>query len=156
MSLADAAAALIVLGLTAYAVLGGADFGTGVWDLTAGRGAAGRARCAACIERSMGPVWEANHVWLIFVLVVVLDGVPGRVRLGRLHALRPALPGGGRASSCAGRPSRPGASRGAGARRGATDVLFALSSVLTPFFLGAAVGGVASGRVPVGNAPETR
>ena len=55
MSLAEAVVALIVLGLTAYAVLAGADFGTGVWDLTAGRGERGRA-VRHRIERSMGPV----------------------------------------------------------------------------------------------------
>ena len=70
--LADIAAILLVAGLTLYAVLGGADFGTGLWDLTAGRGPRG-ARIRALLNSSMGPVWEANHVWLVFTLVVMLS-----------------------------------------------------------------------------------
>ena len=61
--------ALMLLGLTAYVVLGGADFGAGFWDLTAG-GAERGARVRGMVKRSIAPVWEANHVWLIFVLVV--------------------------------------------------------------------------------------
>jgi cytochrome bd-type quinol oxidase subunit 2 len=59
------------LGLTAYALLGGADFGGGFWDLVAG-GAKRGAPQRALIEHSIGPVWEANHVWLIFVLVILV------------------------------------------------------------------------------------
>jgi cytochrome bd-type quinol oxidase subunit 2 len=61
----------VILGVTAYAVLGSADFGAGFWDLTAG-GAQRGGRVRGMIQRSMGPVWEANHVWLIFVLVIVV------------------------------------------------------------------------------------
>jgi len=53
----------------------GADFGAGFWDLVAG-GAARGARPRALIDRSITPVWEANHVWLIFVLVVLWTGFP--------------------------------------------------------------------------------
>ena len=67
----DLAALLVAVGLTAYVVLGGADFGTGIWDLTA-RDEAMRAR----IKRSMSPVWEANHVWLIFILVIMWTAFP--------------------------------------------------------------------------------
>ena len=66
---------LVVLGLTAYAVLGGADFGAGFWDLTAG-GASRGGRVRGLIQRSMSPVWEANHVWLIFVLVITWTAFP--------------------------------------------------------------------------------
>ena len=75
MSLADVVLVVMWVGLTAYALLGGADFGGGWWDLLAGdarRGAAQR----ALIEHSIGPVWEANHVWLIFVLVTLWTGFP--------------------------------------------------------------------------------
>ena len=65
----DLVAVVLLLGLTAYAVFGGADFGAGFWDLTAGGPERGR-RPRALIEHSLGPVWEANHVWLIFVFVV--------------------------------------------------------------------------------------
>ncbi len=67
--MAELALIVLALGLTVYAVLGGADFGAGFWDLTAG-GARRGARVRGMVKHSMGPVWEANHVWLIFVLVV--------------------------------------------------------------------------------------
>ena len=70
--LPELAAILVAIGLTAYVVLGGADFGTGIWDLTAGSDMAVRER----IKRSMAPVWEANHVWLIFILVVLWTAFP--------------------------------------------------------------------------------
>ena len=73
--LADLAAALTLVGLTAYVVLGGADFGAGFWDLTAG-GAERGAPVRAMIKRAMAPVWEANHVWLIFVLVMLWTAFP--------------------------------------------------------------------------------
>src|SRR5688500_8672740 len=138
------------LGLTAYALFGGADFGGGFWDLLAGDAHRGRAQ-RELIEHSIGPVWEANHVWLIFVLVVLWTGFPeafaavmstlylpltlaafGVILRGSAFAFRKAVPE-------------------AGLKRvfGAT---FALSSILTPYFLGAVAGGVASGRVPPGNA----
>ena len=66
---------LVILGVTAYAVLGSADFGAGFWDLTAG-GAERGGRVRGMIQRSMSPVWEANHVWLIFVLVMVWTAFP--------------------------------------------------------------------------------
>ena len=62
-------AVVLLLGITAYAVFGGADYGAGFWDLTAGGPERGE-RPRALIDRAIGPVWEANHVWLIFILVV--------------------------------------------------------------------------------------
>ncbi len=70
MSLADAVLVCLWVGLTAYALLAGADFGAGAWDLVAG-GATRGAQQRDLIEHSIGPVWEANHVWLVFVLVVL-------------------------------------------------------------------------------------
>ena len=84
-----------LVGLTAYAVLGGADFGAGFWDLAAG-GAERGAPVRGHAQRAMAPVWEANHVWLIFVLVVLWTAFPERVRLGHLDARRPAVPRRGR------------------------------------------------------------
>jgi cytochrome d ubiquinol oxidase subunit II len=72
--LVNAAAAAALLGLMAYALLGGADFGGGVWDLFAA-GPRKRAQRTA-IRHAMGPVWEANHVWLIFVIVVLFTCFP--------------------------------------------------------------------------------
>jgi cytochrome bd ubiquinol oxidase subunit II len=140
---------LILVGLAAYTVLGGADFGAGIWELTA-RGERGSA-LRDHTHRSMAPVWEANHVWLIFVLVMAWTCYPeafgsivstltiplfvagvGIILRGAAYALR--------AGSSTPR------------EEGRISMLFALSSVLTPFALGLVVGGIASGRVPVGNA----
>lgn len=148
--LADLCLALIVLGVTAYAVLGGADFGAGLWDLTAGGDRRG-GRIRGLVERSMSPVWEANHVWLIFVLVVFWTAFP--VAFGSVLSTLcvPIAIAGigivfrGTAFALRGEASTIGEARILGAT-------FALSSVIVPFCLGAAVGGVASGRVPVGNA----
>jgi cytochrome d ubiquinol oxidase subunit II len=150
MSLAELVAALLVLGLTAYAVLGGADFGAGVWDLAAGGGERGR-RLRGLIDSSVGPVWEANHVWLIFVLVIFWTAFPvafGSVTSTLYVPLFLAAVGiifRGTAFATRGVTGTARSGRLFGA-------LFGLSSVLTPFFMGTVVGGIASGRVPVGNA----
>ena len=68
--MAEVCAGLLILGVTAYAVLGSADFGAGFWDLTAGGARRGR-EPRHLIDTTLAPVWEANHVWLIFVLVVL-------------------------------------------------------------------------------------
>src|ERR1700729_3455522 len=65
----------VLTGLTLYTILGGADFGAGFWQLFAGRGERG-ARVRELAHQSMGPVWEANHVWLIFVLTVFWTSYP--------------------------------------------------------------------------------
>ena len=150
MSLAVAVLAILVAGLTAYAVLGGADFGAGLWELESFRVQDG-ARLRSAIHRSVGPVWEANHVWLIFVLVVLWTAFPrgfasimstltiplflaavGIILRGSAFAFQPHV--------APGRPAH------------LVSILFGVSSILTPFVMGAAVGGIASGRVPVGNA----
>src|SRR6476620_11668692 len=71
--MATAVALVLFLAITAYAVLGGADFGAGFWDLIAGGSARGE-RPREVIDHSIGPVWEANHVWLIFIFVVLWTG----------------------------------------------------------------------------------
>jgi cytochrome bd ubiquinol oxidase subunit II len=148
--LPELAAALALVALTGYVVLGGADFGAGFWDLTAG-GAERGAAVRAMIKRSMSPVWEANHVWLIFLLVVLWTAFPeafGSIMSTLsvpifLAALGIVLRGG--AFALKGEAATIAEARALGAT-------FALSSVLVPFFLGAAAGGIAAGRVPVGNA----
>src|SRR4030095_15274256 len=74
--LAELPAFLILVGLAAYAVLAGADFGAGFWTLFAGGGRASAAATRDHARHAMGPVWEANHVWLIFVLVVCWTAYP--------------------------------------------------------------------------------
>ena len=67
-------AAALVGTLTAYALLGGADYGGGLWDLLASGRTADRQR--ATIAHAIGPVWEANHVWLIVAIVMLFTGFP--------------------------------------------------------------------------------
>jgi len=150
MSRADAVAAMLWTGVTAYAVFGGADFGAGFWSLVAGRGEEGE-RARELVDWAIGPVWEANHVWLIFVLVVLWTGFSTAfasifstlfIPLS-LAALGIVLRGSGFAFHKTARRLRG---------RVTAERVFGLSSVLTPFFLGTVVGAVASGRVPVGNA----
>ncbi|MGI8846118.1 MAG: cytochrome d ubiquinol oxidase subunit II [Thermoleophilaceae bacterium] len=150
MSLALVSLVLVMAGLAAYAVLAGADFGAGVWDLTAG-GATRGGRIRGMVQRSMSPVWEANHVWLIFVLVVLWTAFPtvfGSVFSTLYVPLFLAIGGiifRGTAFALRGHATTIGEARVLGAT-------FALASLLVPFCLGAALGGIASGRVPVGNA----
>src|SRR3569623_1344539 len=68
------AALAALAGVMAYAMFGGADFGGGVWDLCAWGPRAREQRLA--IQRAMGPVWEANHVWLVLVVVVLFTCFP--------------------------------------------------------------------------------
>src|ERR1700722_13017392 len=137
--------------VSAYALLGGADFGAGIWDLLAGRRTAGAPR-RALIEHSIGPVWEANHVWLIFVLVLMWTAFPPAFAAISSTLYVPltlvALGVIARGSAFAFRKSidQPWAQRLFGAA-------FAFSSVVTPYFLGAAAGAVASRRVPRGVNP---
>ncbi len=148
MTLANVCAAVMFVGIILYALLAGADFGAGFWDLLAGGSDRGEPT-RGLIEESIAPVWEANHVWLIFVLVTLWTAFPsafapimstlyvpltlaaiGIILRGAAFAFRKA-------------------SETLPLRRwfGAT---FASSSVLTPYMFGAVVGAVASGRVPAG------
>src|SRR5580693_6606512 len=147
-SMAYVPVAFMLAGMAAYTVLAGADFGAGLWTLLAVGRAASARRLRDQARHAMGPVWEANHVWLIFVIVIAWTAYP--VAYGSITSTLAA-------------PLLIAAIgiifRGAAyALRGALDesrfaeYLFALSSVLTPFALGTAVGAIAIGRVPVGNA----
>ena len=150
MSSADAVAGVLWSASTAYAVFGGADFGAGFWSLVAGGGERGR-RARELIDWAIGPVWEANHVWLIFVLVVLWTAFSAAFEAIfstlfiplSLAALGIVLRGSGFAFHKTAR-------RLAGPRL--AERLFGLSSLLTPFFMGTVVGAIAAGRVPLGNA----
>ena len=148
MGLAELPLLLALVGLAAYVVLGGADFGAGLWYmLLPGER---RRPLRDHTYHAMGPVWEANHVWLIFVLVVVWTAYPvafGAIFSSLYVPLFLAALGIIVRGTCY-------AVRGvaSGSREWVVGALFGGSSVLTPFALGAAVGGIASGRVPVGNA----
>ena len=139
-----------LIGLTLYVALAGADFGAGVWQLLAGRGPGGE-RIREHAHDSMAPVWEANHVWLIFVITVFWTAYP--VAFGSIASTL-AIPLFIAAVGIILRGAAYALRSGASGRRelARIDTLFALSSILTPFALGAAAGGIASRRVPVGNA----
>jgi cytochrome d ubiquinol oxidase subunit II len=140
----------VLIGLVLYTVLAGADFGAGMWQLMSGGGERGERIRDHC-HRSMGPVWEANHVWLIFVLTVTWTAYPvffgsvastlavalfiaavGIILRGASYALRSGAAGTGEVLT--------------------VDRIFAVASLVTPFALGAAAGAIAAERVPVGNA----
>ena len=146
--MSTAVAVVLFIGITAYAVFGGADFGAGIWDLLAG-GADRGDRPRAVIDHSIGPVWEANHVWLIFCFVVLWTGFSEAYASITLTLFVPltiaALGIVLRGSSFAFRKAvfRTRDRRNFGAA-------FAISSVLVPYCFGAVAGGIASGRVPAG------
>jgi cytochrome bd ubiquinol oxidase subunit II len=140
----------VLAGLALYVTLGGADFGAGFWQLFAGRGEQA-VRVREYAHQSIGPVWEANHVWLIFVLTVFWTAYPsafGSIASTLAVALFVALLG------IIFRGASYALKAGASSAResGLIDTTFSLSSILTPFALGAAIGGIATNRVPVGNA----
>jgi cytochrome d ubiquinol oxidase subunit II len=143
---ADAAAVILWTGATLYAVFGGADFGAGLWDLVAGDAEKG-ARPRTQIQRSLTPVWEANHVWLIFILVVLWTAFPEAFGALMSTLYVPlALAAVGIVLRGAGFAFRKSI-ESLQARR-AMGAAFAVSSVLTPFFMGTVVGAVAAGNVP--------
>ena len=142
-------AGVLVIALTIYALSGGADFGAGVWDLLASGPRAGAQR--ELIAHAIGPIWEANNVWLVLVIVVLFTGFPsafaailtalfvpmcliliGIVLRGSAFAFRSQLP-----------------------RRGPTEMLltraFAVGSIITPIMLGVSLGTLASGRIQLHN-----
>ncbi|MFZ2050965.1 MAG: cytochrome d ubiquinol oxidase subunit II, partial [Solirubrobacteraceae bacterium] len=158
MHLYDLPMICVLIGLALYAVLGGADFGAGFWQLASillpGRTEQERRRAQQIREHahhSMGPVWEANHVWLIFVLTVTWTGYP--IAFGAIAstlAVPLFIAGLGVVFRGAAYALRAGTSKPA--ELGLIDTIFSLSCILTPFALGAMVGAIASERVPVGNA----
>jgi cytochrome d ubiquinol oxidase subunit II len=148
MTLAELVLSCMFVGLIAYGLFGGADFGAGIWDLLAG-GTRRGARPRDLIERSIAPIWEANHVWLIFVLVVLWTAFPGAFAavVSTLYIPLTIAAFGMIARGAAFAFRKSVTTLGMRRFLGAS---FALSSLATPFFLGAVVGGVASGRVPPG------
>jgi cytochrome bd ubiquinol oxidase subunit II len=138
--------------MAAYALFAGADFGGGIWDLLAGRTEAG-ARPREAIDRSVTPVWEGNQTWIVLGIVFLWTGFPrafAAVMTALFVPLALSLLGillRGVGFAFRHEAERVRAQQFAG-------VLFAASSVLAPFFLGAAVGAVVTGRVrpaPPGN-----
>ena len=147
MSPENLAAGVVLLGLIAYTMFGGADFGAGVWTALAAGPRASQQREA--IFQAMGPVWETNHVWLILVIVTLFTAFPpafadvftallvplvislvGIVFRGAAFAFRHYGPG-----------ERPGLP--------ATGAVFSIASLATPMGMGMAVGAVAGGHITI-------
>jgi cytochrome d ubiquinol oxidase subunit II len=149
VTLAEAPLVLMLVGLTAYAVLGGADFGAAFWQFGA-RGERGGA-LRGHGYRAMGPVWEANHVWLVFVLVVCWTAYP-QAFASIFSTLSVPLFIAAIGIILRGTAYAVHAGTAREIERRAIDGVFSISSLLTPFALGTVVGAIASGRVPVGNA----
>jgi cytochrome bd ubiquinol oxidase subunit II len=143
--MAEAIAGVMFAALVLYAVLGGADFGGGIWDLLA-RGPRARAQ-RELIDAAIAPVWEANHVWLVLIVVLLFSAFPrafaaasvwlhvpltlmlvGIVLRGSAFVFRHYDETGERFQRRWGR-------------------VFAISSVVSPFFLGVCLGAVTSGRL---------
>lgn len=140
---------ILLVGVILYAVLGGADFGGGVWDLLARGPRANQQR--EVIAHAIGPIWEANHVWLIFVIVIVFTVFPpvyAALSVALFVPLMLALVGiVFRGVAFVFRtPARSVAVIG-----GIWDRVFAIASVVTPIFFGMAAGAVASGQIRVVN-----
>ncbi|MFI5468832.1 cytochrome d ubiquinol oxidase subunit II [Streptomyces cacaoi] len=144
----DAVAWVLLAVVAAYACAGGTDYGAGFWDLFAGGAERGK-RPRWLIDHAMEPVWETNNVWLIFVLVIMWTGFPVLFQTVFTAMWLPlALAAVGLVLRGAGFALRKPTQRLAGRR--VYGAVFAVSSLLTPFFLGAAVGGLATGRVAPG------
>jgi cytochrome bd ubiquinol oxidase subunit II len=143
-----AVAVVLLLAVVAYAIFGGADFGAGFWDLIAGGPERGE-HPRDTIEHSIGPVWEANHVWLIFIFVILWTSFPEAYASITLTLFVPltiaALGIVLRGASFAFRKAVVGLRY-----RRVFGAAFAASSVLVPYCMGAIAGGIASGRVPAG------
>jgi cytochrome d ubiquinol oxidase subunit II len=160
LGLPEVVAGILVLALNAYLVTGGADFGGGVWDLLA----SGPRRDAqrALVEEQIGPIWEANHVWLVLVVVILFTAFPPAfATLGIVLHVPLSLMLIGivlRGSSFVFRSY--GARDDASQRRWGR--VFAGASIVTPVLLGVIVGAIASGavgraaaRLPAANVPRT-
>lgn len=154
VSLAAFLAGAIVAALNLYVLLGGADFGGGVWDLLAS--GPRRERQRALVADAIAPIWEANHVWLILVIVLLFTGFPAVFArlMTVLHVPMTLMLFGivlrGSAFTFRSYDSR----RDTVQRRWGR--IFAIASTGTPVLLGMIIGAVASGTVrepPMGHAP---
>lgn len=145
MSATNGVLVLLWIGLTAYATLGGADFGAGCWDLFAGGSDRGR-EVRTFITESIGPVWEVNHVWLIFSLVVLWTAfAPAFAAIASALYIPLTAAAVGIILRGSGFAFRGTGSASAFGR--ISEIAFAMSSVITPFFMGTVAGAIASGRV---------
>ena len=140
----------VLAGVVLYTVLAGADFGAGIWQLLSGPGERGE-RVREHAHESMGPVWEANHVWLIFVLTVTWTAYPVFfASIATTLSVPLFIAGLGIILRGASYALRSGAADGRETLL--VDGAFSIASLVTPFALGCMAGALAAERVPVGNA----
>ncbi|HEX4715584.1 MAG TPA: cytochrome d ubiquinol oxidase subunit II [Ktedonobacteraceae bacterium] len=154
MSVALVALSLVWAGFIAYVALGGADFGAGVWDLLASGPTARRQH--QFISRVLGPVWEANHVWLIFLLVGLMNLFPTAFATFMSALFIPltiALVG--IVLRGAGFIFRTHASQDKSMGNRLWSRVFSISSLLTPFFLGVSAAAVAGGQIRTSGITQT-
>ena len=145
VSLADFVAAILALSLNAYVLFGGADFGGGVWDLLAS--GPRRRRQREVIAHALGPIWEANHVWLVLAIVLTFTCFPVvYARLGTLLHIPLTLMLVGIVLRGSAFTFRTYDSQHDAAQR-RWGRIFASASVITPVLLGVSIGAVASGRL---------
>jgi cytochrome d ubiquinol oxidase subunit II len=138
-------ALVLLLAITAYSTAGGVDFGAGIWDLLAGNSARGR-EARALIDHAMAPVWEVNNVWLVLAIVLSWTAFPVLFQtvfstvypLFALALVGLILRGAFFAFRHVAHDER---------EHRAADIVFGVSSVLTPFFFAASLGAVASGQI---------
>jgi cytochrome d ubiquinol oxidase subunit II len=157
IGLPEIIAVVIALALNAYMLTGGADFGGGVWDLFAS--GPRRERQRELIAESIAPIWEANHVWLIVVVVVLFTAFPAAfATLGTVLHIPITIMLIGivlRGSAFVFRSYGPH-----GRGRSVWGTAFAAASIVTPLLLGVIIGAILSGAVAgaagkVGVAPFT-
>jgi cytochrome d ubiquinol oxidase subunit II len=145
LNLPNALAAIVMLALNAYVLLAGADFGGGVWDLLASGPRRDRQR--DLIAQAIGPIWEANHVWLILVVVLMFSCFPpafARLAISLHIPLTLMLVGVVLRGSAFTFRSYDRQHDAAQRRWGR---IFSSASAVTPILLGICIGAVASGRV---------
>lgn len=155
MNIAVIALAVLWLALIAYAVLGGADFGAGIWDLFAT--GSQRQRHRQLINQAIGPVWEANHVWLIFLIVGLFSVFPSAFAVLTVALFIPLT------IALIGIVLRGAAfifrTHELDASSHSADIwsrVFSTTSLITPFFLGTSAAAVASGQlVETNGVPQT-
>ena len=146
MALQEIAAIVALTGVMAYAIFGGADFGSGIWSALASGPRAGGQRNA--LYKAIGPVWETNNVWLVFIIVVLLMAFPGAMADLFTALLVPLSVG------LIGVVFRGAAfafrnfGRESGAREAPVHgIVFSMASVIAPFAFGVALGATAGGEI---------
>lgn len=152
MNPADLLLIVLLMALILYGILGGADFGAGVWELFSISRRTEKQR--QHIYKAIGPVWEANHVWLIFIIVILMNGFPIAFSALSRALWLPLL------IALTGIVFR-GASyvfayygRGSAGIQSLWEMMFAIASTLTPLFLGFCAGSIAAGNLSISETGE--